>query len=407
MASLPSLAGESWLNAEPLQHLLSVLSSNCGQARIAGGAVRNALLGEAIEDIDIATTLLPKEVLARARDAGMRVHATGLSHGTVTVVAHTHKKAFVCEVTTLRIDTETDGRRATVEFTDDWHADAARRDFTINALYCDADGTVHDPLGGYPDLAARRVRFVGNPHDRIIEDYLRILRYFRFHARFGNSEIDAPALQACIDHRAGLSTLSGERICMELFKLLVATGVVETVRLMDRVDIFQYALPAELQIARLERMCLIDSANDLVPDAELRLAALVDPRTAPLDRLRLSNQQHDRLNALMAESSPTPALRDAERKIVLYQIGADRFRDAVRYRWALSSDDAGDGAWSSLLRFADDWPVPVFPVSGQDLIERGFAPGSHVGEKLRTLEDWWMAAGFPNDKAKILAQLQD
>ncbi len=406
MPSLPSLAGHNWLTAEPLQRLLDLLSRGDGQARIAGGAVRNALLGEPIADIDIATTLPPWRVLERAENAGMSVHPTGFVHGTVTVVVHGEDKAHAYEVTTLRIDTETDGRRARVAFTDDWLADASRRDFTINALYCDADGTVVDPVSGYADVKARKIRFVGEPQARIKEDYLRILRFFRFHARFGRGAMDKTAVQACTDHQGGLSGLSGERVRMELLKLLMAPRVIATVRVMQRTGIFASAFPANLQIARLKRMCDTDAANDLVPDAELRLAALVDPHANSFDRLRLSNEQNARLNALPADASLAPGLRDAERKIVLYQLGPARFRDAVRYRWALSKAPAKDADWLALLKFTDDWPIPAFPVSGKDLIDRGIAPGRELGDKLSALEDWWMAAGFPDDKIEILAQLQ-
>ena len=190
MPKIPSLANEQWLNAEPLQRLLHLLSAGDGEARVAGGAVRNALLGEPIADIDIATTLPPWRVSELVTRAGMSVHPTGLDHGTVTVVIHDGDETHTFEITTLRVDTETDGRRAKVAFTDDWVADASRRDFTINAMFCDADGNVNDPLGGYSDLDARVVRFAGDAHARITEDHLRILRFFRFHARYGTGDVE-------------------------------------------------------------------------------------------------------------------------------------------------------------------------------------------------------------------------
>ena len=331
---------------------------------------------------------------------------TGLDHGTVTVVIHDGDETHTFEITTLRVDTETDGRRAKVAFTDDWVADASRRDFTINAMFCDADGNVHDPLGGYSDLDARVVRFAGDAHARITEDHLRILRFFRFHARYGTGGMEPSALQACIDHKNALSKLSGERVRAEILKLLVARRAVETVAVMDRHGIFQRAFPAELRLAALEHMRDIDVANSLSPDAELRLAALIDPHVAPLDRLRLSNEQRDRMLALPVDASPCPQLREPERKILLYQMGVSGFRDAVRYRWALSDDAADEAGWLALLQLADDWPVPVFPVTGKDLIKHGIEPGRELGDQLRALEDWWMAAGFPDDKNEILSQLQ-
>lgn len=406
MTNPPNLAGESWLNEEPLQQLLGLLSSGDGEARVAGGAVRNALLGEPIADLDIATTLLPEQVRDLAIGAGMSVHDTGLAHGTVTVVIHDDDGVHVFEVTTLRIDTETDGRRAKVAFTDDWYADASRRDFTINAMYCDAHGSVLDLLGGYEDLQRRTLRFAGNPHDRITEDHLRILRFFRFHARFGFEEMDASALQACIDHKEALSKLSGERVRAELLKLLVARGAVETVHVMDQHRIFQCALDADLRLDPFKRMCDIDEMHTLHPVAELRLAVLVDPQQAPLDRLKLSNNQRERIFGLPINQTPSPRLREPERQIVLYQMGVDGYRDAVRYHWALSDSAIGDTGWLALLALADDWQLPVFPVTGSDLIAKGLAPGPEIGDKLRALEDWWMASGFPDDKNQILEQLQ-
>lgn len=406
MTTIPSLANESWLTAEPVQQLLALLSAGDGEARVAGGAVRNALLGEPIADIDIATTLPPWRVTELVTRAGMSVHATGLAHGTVTVVVHEGDETHAYEVTTLRVDTETDGRRAKVAFTDDWVADASRRDFTINAMFCDADGTVHDPLGGYNDLVGRTVRFAGDPDARITEDYLRILRFFRFHARYGVGDMDPAALKACTDHKTALSNLSGERVRAEILKLLIARGVVETVTLMDRLGIFQCAFPTELRLAPLKHMRDIDDANDLPADGELRLCVLIDPHLAPLDRLRLSNEQRDRILAVPIDASLSPKLRDGERKIVLYQMGADRFRDAVRCRWARSGDPIDDTDWLDFLRLPDDWPVPVFPVTGKDLISRGLTPGPEMGDKLQALEDWWMAAGFPDDRNEILSQLQ-
>ena len=406
MTTPPSLANESWLTAEPVQRLLTLLSAGDGEARIAGGAVRNALLGEPIADIDIATTLPPWRVTELVTRAGMSVHATGLAHGTVTVVVHEADETHAFEVTTLRVDTETDGRRAKVAFTDDWVADASRRDFTINAMFCDANGTVHDPLGGYDDLVARTVRFAGDPDARITEDYLRILRFFRFHARYGTGEMDAAALKACTKHKKALSNLSGERVRTEILKLLVARNVIETIAVMDRHGIFQCAFPAELRLKPLEQMRDIDAANGLPSDGELRLCVLVDPRKAPIDRLRLSNEQRDRILAVPADTSLSPRLRDSERKIVLYQMGADGYRDAVRCRWALSGDAIDDAGWLALLCLPGDWPVPVFPVKGRDLINRGVTPGPELGDKLQALEDWWMAAGFPDDRNEILSQLQ-
>jgi poly(A) polymerase len=224
---LPSLHDQAWLNEPRLQEVLRVLNAS-GETRVAGGAVRNALLGVAVADVDVATVLLPEEVMTAAKAAGFGVHPTGLDHGTITITCK--KAAF--EVTTLRRDIETDGRHAVVSFTTNWAEDAARRDFTINAMYCDAAGKIYDYTKGYADIQKRKVKFVGVPEERIAEDYLRILRFFRFHAWYGKNAPDKEGLQACIKLRSGLKKLSVERVRQELFKLLAAPNAVKTLQLM-------------------------------------------------------------------------------------------------------------------------------------------------------------------------------
>ena len=407
MTVSPTLESASWLKTQPVQHLLNVLEAGGGEARVAGGAVRNALLGEPIADIDIATTLTPDRVTALAEAAGMSVHPTGLAHGTVTVVIHDEDGTHPFEVTTLRVDVETDGRHAKVAYTDDWAADAARRDFTINALYCDKDGNLFDTVGGLEDIAGPVVRFAGDARARIKEDYLRILRYFRFHARYANGEMEQEALEACIALKDNLGSLSGERVRAELLKLFETVGAVATVRTMVETGILQAAFDVDARVDVLARMADIDAANGLLPDGELRLAALADPATVSFDRLRLSNEQLFRLQALADTGGLAPILGTHERHVMLYRLGPDRYRDGVRYRWALAGGDANSEEWLDMLGLAERWRVPVFPVQGKDLIELGMDPGPAMGEALDRLEEWWIEADFEPNKREILEHLKD
>ena len=405
----PNLARHGFLQDPLLKRVLAALVAGGGEARVAGGVVRNALLGESLHEddvIDIATTERPERVIALAERAGFAVRPTGLTHGTVTVVASGDGRVRPFEVTTLRRDIETDGRHATVSFTDDWRADAERRDFTINALYCDARGNVHDPLGAYGDLLDRRVRFVGDPHERIREDYLRILRFFRFHARYGRGRLDKDGLAAAAELKAGARELSGERIAGELKKLLLAPGVAAVVRTMARRSILAAVLPGPFDVKALERMVEIDEMEGETPDAMLRLAALTRASPDKLkESLRLSNAEWKRLVALDGSPDITPALSDHERKIVLYRLGSTGYRDAVRLRWARSGAPADSAGWSALLRLAAHWALPHFPVTGADLLAKGLAPGPVIGQTLRTLEEWWCAHGFTPDKAAILEEV--
>jgi poly(A) polymerase len=404
--SLPdSLKGCAWLRAGPLQAVLAVLGADIGEARIAGGAVRDALLGEQVQDIDIATAHAPDVVTARAERAGFAVHPTGIDHGTVTIVVHEDDTPHPFEVTTLRIDAETHGRHATVKFTADWAADAARRDFTINALYCNADGTIHDPVGGLADLAHGRVRFVGDAVTRIREDYLRILRFFRFHARFGTGEPDRQGLAACTQERDGLKRLSIERISSELLKTLSAPGAAAVLPVMNDAGILSMVLSTSPDIARLERMIAIDQANALDADAILRLAALTGPDPDLGAALRLSNREIKRLEMMSQAPAVYPALKDSERKAQLYRLTPQTFSDTVRYQWAETDAEPTDPAWADLLHLADNWPVPVFPVTGADLMSRGHKPGPELGARLQVLEEQWITAGFPDDKGWILGQI--
>jgi poly(A) polymerase len=393
MTPLPSLKGAAWLEDPALRRVFAAIREAGGEARVAGGAVRNALLGEKVNDIDLATTLTPERVMTAAKAAKLGAHPTGIDHGTVTLVAN--GQPF--EVTTLRRDVETFGRKARVAFTDDWMQDALRRDFTMNALYCSEGGEIFDPAKGYADILRKRIRFVGDPAARIKEDFLRILRFFRFHARYGGAP-DRAGLAACLTLKNGLKKLSAERIRQELFKLLVAKRAPETVKLMAKRDLLKVILAHNKDMAPLIRMAKIDAAEGFEPDALLRLVLVAKNALSLRDRLKLTNAEAERLTAI-GEHAPTPKLRDSERRIVLYQIGPQAWRDTVRTGWAKASSSKG---WRELYRLADDWTVPQFPVKGQDLISRGMKPGPAIGEALTRLEDWWVASQFKPSKDEVL-----
>ena len=394
--SPPRLRGR-WLREPALRRVLDVLNE-AGTTRIAGGAVRNAILGIPVADVDLATALAPSDVTAAAESAGLRVHPTGIDHGTVTVVAD--GRPF--EVTTLRVDVETFGRKAKVTFTDDWETDARRRDFTMNALYADRDGTIHDPLGGYADVKRQRVRFVGRPSDRIAEDHLRILRFFRFQAQYGRGAADPEGLSSCVRLRKLLTKLSAERIRQELWKLLAAPGAVRVVQLMVDERIADVILGRRLDVASLTAMVRIDAALKLPPDPLLRLEALTGDALSFRDRLRLTTAEGKRLEAVARNGAPSADLRPAERRVVLYHLGREAFADAVRLAWARSGVGPSDRGWRSLLAFGRRTEPPTFPVKGRDLLDLGIAAGPHVGRILKSLEDWWIAAGFTPGREALL-----
>lgn len=402
MTTLPSLSSEPWLADPALRRVFAALVAAGGEARVAGGAVRNSLLGEPVNDIDIATTLTPESIVAAGENAHLGVHPTGIAHGTITLV--TGGKPF--EVTSLRVDVETFGRKARVAFTDDWEADARRRDFTMNALYCDGDGKIYDPTKGYSDILRKKIRFVGDPSARIKEDYLRILRFFRFHARYGAGAPDAKGLAACIRYKSKLKELSSERIRQELLKLLEAKRASETIKLMAVRNVLRVLFAPAPDLGAFVRMAKIDAAQGFAPDALLRLVLIAKTPLALRERLRLTNAEMKRLEAIVSETSPHPSLRAKERRAVLYRLGAPLWRDLVRLAWAQSRDRFGAKAWAALLAFADEWAIPCFPLSGQDLLARGFKSGPGLGHELARLEDWWVASDFTESKDTLLLKVE-
>ena len=373
------LDAKAWRKRRGVRRILDALDADRGMTRYVGGAVRDELLGLPVNDVDFATRLRPEQVIEKLEAAQIKAVPTGIEHGTVTAVADGHP----AEVTTLRADVSTDGRRATVAFTDDWMADASRRDFTINALYADpVDGEVHDYFGGIDDLMARRVRFIGDPLTRIAEDHLRILRFFRFHARFGLGEPDTEALEACTRRANDLMALSRERIADELLKLLALPEPVKTVALMVERGILRPVLPEIVDADRLDALVAAERSAGLPPDPLRRLAALLPqhPETAEkvAARLKLSNKARKRIaSAADRDLSLNP-------QALAYWIGGEGARDRL-----LLADRPQEAAALA------SWQPPRLPISGGALIKCGVPQGPQVARTLQQIERSWVAAGFP------------
>lgn len=387
---------------------MKALTRDGGDARFVGGAVRNAILGEDVADIDIATPLLPTDVMRRLRNAGFGAVPTGIEHGTVTAVV----RGQPFEVTTLRRDVSTDGRRATVAFTADWAEDAARRDFTMNALYASADGEIFDYVNGVSDLRARRVRFVGDPKTRIREDYLRILRLFRFHAWYGKGELDADAYAAAAQEKSGLKLLSGERVQKELLRLLQARNPVPSLTAMQKASILAEILPADLHPERMARLVEIETVHRRAPDKLLRLAALL-PDDAKSARklsgaLKLSNADKERLiHAAEGDCRIAETLSPRDARQFLYRFGQEKFRDQLLLRWSQSRHDTDDLRWGKLLKLAKSWKKPEFPIDGRDVMAKGIDEGPKIGTTLRALEQEWIEADFAPDRRALLKRLRE
>jgi poly(A) polymerase len=390
-----------WLRRGKVQDLLVTLGRDGEEARVVGGAVRNELLHLPVSEFDIATTAVPEEVVRRVEQAGWKAVPTGIAHGTITVVID--GKPF--EVTTLRQDVETYGRKARVVFGRDWTADAQRRDFTVNALSASAGGTVYDYVGGLPDIAARRVRFIGDPGKRIAEDYLRILRFFRFHAWYGAGAPDPAGLHACIAAREGLATLSRERVRMELLKLMLAPHATPVLAVMAEAGLLGAVLGGVPLLASYENTVKAEAAMGLPADAVRRLGALgvlVEEDAARLaERLRLANTETDRLKALDRWWRVSPANGDLAARALLYHLGPESFVDRVLIAWSRSPAGAADHAWRELTSLPPHWSAPVFPLKAADLISRGLAAGPQLGAALRLAEEFWIEADFPLDRAAL------
>jgi poly(A) polymerase len=403
MSEARLLDGASWLKSGPPARVLNLLNGGGEEARVVGGAVRNALLKIPIGDIDIATTAVPEEVIRRAKAAGIKSVPTGVEHGTVTLVIDSHP----FEVTTLREDTETFGRKANVAFGRDWMRDAERRDFTINGLSVDADGRVHDYVGGLDDIAAKRVRFIGDPNKRISEDFLRILRFFRIHAAYGAGEPDRSGYLACINARSGLATLSAERVRAEMLKLMVADGAAIAVSAMAEGGLLLPLFGGVAYTGPFKTMISIERALSLAPDALRRLAALAVAVTEDAkrvsSRLRLTNAETKGLDSMGHRWWRLARMDEATARRRLYRLGQDRYRDRLLLAWARSGENSEASAWRELATLPERWSAPKFPLKAANFVARGIAHGPQLGQVLGAAEDAWLAAGFPLDEAALNA----
>lgn len=401
-----------WMTAAPTRAALQALAAGGATVRFVGGCVRDAILGLTPADVDMATTELPEKVIKRLEKAKLKAVPTGIAHGTVTAVV----PPATFQVTTLRRDVETDGRHATVSFGTDWAEDAARRDFTINALYADADGTLHDFTGGRADLAAGLVRFIGDAEARVAEDYLRVLRFFRFHARFAKGAPDAAALAACTAAAGKLERLSGERIRDELLKILALPNAADALALMQQSGILTALLPdTAFDPASFGRLVALQqrvaASSDLEPEVWPRLAILF-PGTGDAvaeqvgERLKLSNAQRLRMTALLgpAPFDPATVADEAVWRQMLYRFGIERCRDRVLLAAATGLLDE-DTAVARVVAAAT-WQRPVFPLRGADILAVGFSPGPTVSALLNELENWWAEEGFRPSREACLQRLQ-
>ncbi len=391
----------AWLTDRAVAGLLALLSRDGEEARVVGGAVRNALMGRAVGEIDVATTAEPPEVIRRAEAAGYKAVPTGVEHGTVTVVIDGRPY----EVTTLRVDVETYGRKAKVVFGRDWAKDAARRDFTINALSVSADGKVHDYVGGLADIEARKVRFIGEPQTRIAEDYLRILRFFRFHAQYGEGSLDPAGLLACIRACAGLEQLSRERVRMEMIKLIAGPHPAPTLATMAECGILETVLGGVPYLASFENVVKAEAALGIEPDAARRLGALgvwvLEDAERLSERLRLSNAEVEQLLKLEYWWRITPEAGAHAARTLLYLLGPASFADRVLVAWSRSDAGVADKSWHELAALPQRWTAPRFPLRATDFINRGVAKGPALGAALRAAELAWIDADFPSDAAAI------
>jgi tRNA nucleotidyltransferase/poly(A) polymerase len=403
MSDARVLDNAPWLSSGPAARVLGLLNGNGEEARVVGGAVRNALLDIPIGDIDIATTALPAEVIRRARAAGIKSVPTGIEHGTVTLVVD----AQPFEITTLREDTETFGRKAKVAFGRDWVVDAERRDFTINGLSVDAAGRLHDHVGGLADIAARRVRFIGDPDQRISEDYLRILRFFRIHAAFGAGEPDRAGYLACIRGRAGLANLSAERIRMEMVKLVVADGAAAAIGAMADGGLLLPIVGGVAYVGPFAAMIAAEQLMGLKPDPVRRLGALAvavteDARRVAT-RLRLSNAETRALDSMGHRWWRLAGMDEAVARRRLYRLGEDRYRDRLMLAWARAGGTDDSAPWRQLATLPERWRAPKFPLKAADFIARGIAEGPALGQVMALAEDAWLAANFPLDEPALTA----
>ncbi len=404
------LTPQPWLTHPATVAVMAALSAAGGEdcARFVGGCVRNAILGAPVRDIDIATVLTPPQVTAALEAAGLKAIPTGVDHGTVTAVA----KGKPFEITTLRRDVETDGRRAVVAFTTDWAEDAARRDFRLNALYADGEGRLYDPTGeGLNDARTGAIVFVGDAATRIAEDALRIPRYFRFLAWYGRGEPDPVAVAACREGRDLLAGLSAERVGHEMLRLLEADDPRAAVRLMAQTGVLSRLIPAATGLERFDALVAIETGQLFTSDDLLRLAALLpndsEAAQSTAGALRLSNARRDRLVAALGTQPPlTSWMSPRQVRQTIYRLGQDVFRDRIMLAWAASDRPAATVQWRALLPMAQSWTPPRLPLTGDEVIAAGVPPGPLVGAVLREVESWWIDNDFIEDKLSVVERLK-
>ena len=418
MTTAAKIPMRDWMRAPGTRKVIAALTAEGGDARFVGGCVRDALAGRPVKDIDIATHLAPEEVIRLLTQAGLKAIPTGIEHGTVTAVAE--HKPF--EITTLRVDVETYGRHAKVAFTDDWKADAARRDFTFNTLSATPDGKVYDYFNGLQDLNNRVIKFVGNARERIAEDRLRVLRFFRFIGVLGMTVERKTDMDACIAAREALTELSGERIRDELLKILASDMHFDVIRMMKDYRILEVILPEAGSPDALMRLKWLETTairfESVAPDAMRRLAVLLDTDAAGIeavgDRLRLSNADKDRLRAMHDPGwQADPAIGDTDYERVLHALGPATAIDLILLEWArrlvqtpkLPSGETD--TWQTLIAKAEAWEGKVFPLRGRDVLELGVDPGPEVSRLLDIVERWWEEGGFTADREACLARLKN
>ena len=397
----------TWMREPGVSSLFAALPD--GSLRFVGGCVRNALWGEDVGDIDLACQLEPEAVVAALTAADIRHVPTGIAHGTVTAVIDSQPY----EITSLRRDVETDGRRATVAYTTDWAEDAQRRDLTINALYADMTGQVFDPTGqGLSDLKSRKFRFVGDAEQRVQEDYLRILRFFRFLALYGGQEkVDAASLKACREHQAGIKKLSAERVWMELKKLLSADNPVRACHIMLTNGILETVLPEANNVDGLEALLRLESRENIKADPLLRIMAMSarEPLQMALlsKRLKMSKSETSRLRGWADDDAQLSTdMPERERMAAIYRSGKPVIFDRACLRAAGETDPIQSARWMSLADFALGWQPPVFPLTGKDLAKAGVPKGPGMGKALKALEALWIRSGFSTEKPQLLAALK-
>ena len=414
MTRMDSLPKIGWIIEPDVVAVMQALCADSGvEARYVGGAVRDTVrgaIGYGVKvDVDIATTATPEQVMQLLGKAGIKPVPTGLDHGTITAISN-HRPV---EITTLRRDIATDGRRAQIAYTTDWAEDAARRDFTMNAIYADKDGVLFDPLGtGIADALAGIVRFAGDPDARIQEDYLRILRYFRFYAWCGKGEIGREGLLACKRNMAGLAQLSPERIAREMLKLISAENPMPALRQMAASGILTAVLPEATNLERLHAVIEIDAMTFFEADAILRFAALLPDdgavATAVAARLRLSNAQRERMVAMLSASERVFSYMSVrEMRRAAYRMGPKTMRDVAMLRWAGDPKRNHNAVqWRALIPMIESWKPPSLPLDGHHVKLAGVPDGPLIGQVLREVEEWWIDTDFTTDEYSLIERMK-